>query len=142
LISTLHVSHYPQSPRCLKPTTIGPRYQRGLEATVIEIVRGVTRCPKFKGICITHVESFGLEPNWFAQPLTQKSVLSIIRHSSLLGKVRRQFDLLVSPPAAPEYPLEVHGPVALLIGPVGPVNTAVQDAMVTAIAVLGLPSNL
>jgi hypothetical protein len=56
-----------------------------LEARIIEIVRGVTRCSKFTGIRITHVESFGTEPNWFAHPVSQKSRLSASRLSSLLS---------------------------------------------------------
>jgi hypothetical protein len=69
-----------------------------LEARITEIVRDVARCSKFKGICITHVESFGIEPNWFAQPLPQKiPVVCLQAFIIALGQVRREFDLLVEP---------------------------------------------
>ena len=69
-----------------------------LEARITEIVRGVTRCSEFEGICITHVESFGTEPNWFAQPMPQK-IPAVCQQAFIiaLGQVRREFDLLVEP---------------------------------------------
>jgi hypothetical protein len=67
-------------------------------ARITEIVRGVTQCSKFKGICITHVESFGTEPNWFAHPVPQK-IPAVCQQAFItaLGQVRREFDLLVEP---------------------------------------------
>jgi hypothetical protein len=69
-----------------------------LEARIIEIVRGVTRCSKFTGIRITHVESFGTEPNWFAHPVSQK-IPAVCKQAFItaLGQVRREFDLLIEP---------------------------------------------
>ena len=69
-----------------------------LEARVVEIVRSVTRGSMLKGICITHVESFGLEPNWFAQPVPQQ-IPAVYKQAFItaLGQVRREFDLLGEP---------------------------------------------
>ena len=39
-----------------------------LESKIMEMLRGLKACARLKGVSFFFVESFGQEPNWFAQP--------------------------------------------------------------------------
>jgi hypothetical protein len=63
----------------------------------MEMLRGLKACARLKGVSFFFVESFGQEPNWFAQPFPAR--VSEARRRpfvSALARVRKEFNLLMT----------------------------------------------
>jgi len=59
------------------------------------MLRGLRECAKLKGVRFVHVDSFGQEPNWFAQPLPSRISEACMRaFVTAFARVRKEFDLL------------------------------------------------